>query len=325
MNGIKKDKYTLLSICIPTYNRYEILREGLNILLPQIKGLDIKVYVIDNNSTDDTVLIANEYSDIIYIRNEKNIGGDMNILKAYQIASQTSEYICVLGDSYRFKNRLDSIMDLLLPCDLNLLVLNRECEFSGIHSRYYYSADEILSDLGGGMDLIGSIVVNKKAVLEENYVPYLWSNFIHVGMVFNYLSSLDSLKCYFLREQVLYHTNLDKTKVSWYKDMFEIFAKTWMLTILSLPATLSIDSKLQCTKKHDIYTGVFRLKCLLYLRGFGYVKYKDIKKYSIYIPFVTDVPILYMYLISMIPQFIVQSLIFLNKMKSVMFLWYILI
>ena len=51
----------------------------------------------------------------------------------------------------------------------------------------------------------------------------------------------------------------------------------------------------------------------------------DIKKYSIYIPFVTDVPILYMYLISMIPQFIVQSLIFLNKMKSVMFLWYILI
>ena len=52
------------------------------------------------------------------------------------------------------------------------------------------------------MDLIGSIVVNKKAVLEENYVPYLWSNFIHVGMVFNYLSSLDSLKCYFLREQV---------------------------------------------------------------------------------------------------------------------------
>lgn len=86
----------------------------------------------------------------------------MNILKAYQIASQTSEYICVLGDSYRFKNRLDSIMDLLLPCDLNLLVLNRECEFSGIHSRYYYSADEILSDLGGGMDLIGSIVVNKK-------------------------------------------------------------------------------------------------------------------------------------------------------------------
>ena len=46
MNGIKKDKYTLLSICIPTYNRYEILREGLNILLPQIKGLDIKVYVI---------------------------------------------------------------------------------------------------------------------------------------------------------------------------------------------------------------------------------------------------------------------------------------
>lgn len=73
MNGIKKDKYTLLSICIPTYNRYEILREGLNILLPQIKGLDIKVYVIDNNSTDDTVLIANEYSDIIYIRNEKKI------------------------------------------------------------------------------------------------------------------------------------------------------------------------------------------------------------------------------------------------------------
>ena len=63
MNGIKKDKYTLLSICIPTYNRYEILREGLNILLPQIKGLDIKVYVIDNNST----LIPQHYYNLNFL------------------------------------------------------------------------------------------------------------------------------------------------------------------------------------------------------------------------------------------------------------------
>ena len=46
----------LLSICIPTYNRAELLRSALLSLVPQVKesGGEVELVVSDNCSTDDT-------------------------------------------------------------------------------------------------------------------------------------------------------------------------------------------------------------------------------------------------------------------------------
>ncbi len=76
----------LLSICIPTYNRAELLRPALLSLLPQVKELGgvVELIVSDNCSTDNTKEVvewARRYGPVRYSKNEVNIGFMRNILK----------------------------------------------------------------------------------------------------------------------------------------------------------------------------------------------------------------------------------------------------
>ena len=53
-----------LDVIIPTYNRHEMLRRTLNSLLAAEvpHGLDVRVTVVDNNSTDQTRQTVEDYT-----------------------------------------------------------------------------------------------------------------------------------------------------------------------------------------------------------------------------------------------------------------------
>lgn len=71
----------LLSICIPTYNRAEILDKSLQSLVKQdvfLQTNDVEIVVSDNSSTDNTQEIAKKYvalygDKIHYFQNEQNV------------------------------------------------------------------------------------------------------------------------------------------------------------------------------------------------------------------------------------------------------------
>ena len=89
-----------IEIMIPTYNRAKYLDRTLNSLLNS-PFKNCKITVRDNASPDDTPLICEKYADkfenITIIRNNKNIGGDGNIIRSYETA--TKEYVWVLADN----------------------------------------------------------------------------------------------------------------------------------------------------------------------------------------------------------------------------------
>jgi len=92
----------LLSICIPTFNRVSYLRELLPRMLAQIQALDqkgtVEVVVSDNASTDDTGAYCRSLncSEMVYFRNEVNIGGDRNFLAC--VGRSTGKYVWLFGD-----------------------------------------------------------------------------------------------------------------------------------------------------------------------------------------------------------------------------------
>ena len=86
------DKQPLLSICIPTRNRADVLKQCLDSIVNSDDfTLDVEVVVSDNCSEDDTKkLVLNyvkKYSNIKYFRNDSNLGGDRNILFALERGS----------------------------------------------------------------------------------------------------------------------------------------------------------------------------------------------------------------------------------------------
>lgn len=85
---IKTKNCTLLSICIPTYNRAEIIRETLYHLV-QIKNDKIEIIISDNCSHDNTQEIVKNFNDdrIKYFRNKENLGAVKNILFSLERAN----------------------------------------------------------------------------------------------------------------------------------------------------------------------------------------------------------------------------------------------
>ena len=112
MNGME-NKRPLLSICIPTYNRAEILDKTLFLLFsnPDFNVDEIEVVVSDNCSTDHTKQIVNKYPFVKYFCNEKNVR-DANF--SYALQRGSGEYLKLLNDTVRFPSgSLKFILDTI--------------------------------------------------------------------------------------------------------------------------------------------------------------------------------------------------------------------
>lgn len=108
---------TLLSICIPTFNRAPYLRQCLESITLQFSDPDVasqvEVVVSDNASTDGTEAVVSEirskFSNVIYNKNPQNLGFDRNALALVEKAR--GRFVWFLGDD-----------DALFPDALNYLL-----------------------------------------------------------------------------------------------------------------------------------------------------------------------------------------------------------
>ncbi len=93
----------LVSVCIPVYNRKEMLRSCLLSIVRQ-SLVDIEIIVLDNCSEDNLLQVVEEINDprVIYFRNNRNIGLTNNFIKVASLAR--GMYIKIVGSD-----------DLLMP------------------------------------------------------------------------------------------------------------------------------------------------------------------------------------------------------------------
>lgn len=100
--------YPSLQICIPTYNRFEKLKNQILKLIPQM-GLNDIIIVVDNNSTDSdfsNVIFKNEK--IKVVNNESNIGICGNITKCFDYSF--CDWVWVLSDDDAVKSNAVEII-----------------------------------------------------------------------------------------------------------------------------------------------------------------------------------------------------------------------
>lgn len=120
---MKNKKEPVISICIPTYNRANALRQSLERYINCI-GFDdtVEIVISDNASTDDTRQVAMEfvskYDNIKYFRNEENIR-DSNFELA--LKRGTGKYLKLQNDTTLFnKDAFVYMKDCISKSDENL-------------------------------------------------------------------------------------------------------------------------------------------------------------------------------------------------------------
>ena len=117
----------ILSICIPTYNRAEQLKNNLTSICEQIHTDDVEIIVSDNASTDTTESVVRElqahYPYIRYNRNKQNIGLDKNLLVSIENAH--GQYCWYCSDDDRIlRGTVAIILENLVRCKPLLMYLN---------------------------------------------------------------------------------------------------------------------------------------------------------------------------------------------------------
>lgn len=121
----------LLTICIPTYNRADIVVEDVETYL-SVKDERFSVKVCDNGSSDDTISRLTKIDDdrLIIVQNKENIGGIPNMVKA--LANNDSVFsLLVLDKDILDTNLLSSFLDKLNDyTDCGLGFINPEYRLS---------------------------------------------------------------------------------------------------------------------------------------------------------------------------------------------------
>lgn len=123
-----------LEIILITYNRKPFLKKTLDSILDTKSPVrELSVTVLDNCSTDGTGELIEEYAakfpNIKHIRHAKNIGGNANIARAFEIAQKKYFWVLADDDAYDF-SAWDEAENALRE-DYDLIIVNHE----GIHNR----------------------------------------------------------------------------------------------------------------------------------------------------------------------------------------------
>ena len=117
-----------LSICIPTYNRADLLRECLASVIPQVLNYpEVEVIVSDNASPDHTKEVVEEfrgqYPKLRAYRNSRNLGYTGNQVKCFEYAS--GDYLAILCDDDLYRPGLaDRLLAVLEDGEYAFVALN---------------------------------------------------------------------------------------------------------------------------------------------------------------------------------------------------------
>lgn len=195
-----------LSICIPTYNRADLLAASLRKLLEALRACGyeerIEVCVSDNGSEDHTSQVlartAGEFPALRYRCNDSNLGFGRNLWNVVEFAS--SDHVLLSGDDDAIDvwglSELISVLHAEAP---DLLLLNSEsgnrvaksgiAEIPGPH--HLSGLRQYLADLGPfHATFIGNLVFRRSAFLAAPVGSVIGdSAYPHLVPVLNCLSS----------------------------------------------------------------------------------------------------------------------------------------
>lgn len=224
----------ILSICIPTYNRAEILRANLQRMhnqLQKVKPDEIEVIVSDNCSSDNTQDVVVEMQrtgmPIIYNHNEENIGADRNFLKCMHIAK--GKYIYLLGDDdFLDDSALGNLLDVLRGNDYGLVYIDTRSQSDGSVTEYR-DRTEFVKQVSYFYTFMSGCIFRREAVSMVSHLErYIKTNLLQ--MPFYLQSTILSERNVVIRFPILGQTGADAKNNGGY-NYFEVFVRNY-LTIM---------------------------------------------------------------------------------------------
>lgn len=213
---------TKLTIGIPTFNSCDCLRETIENVLSQIRGVTgVELLICDNHSEDGTQNLVEEfvqhYPDTIkYVRHESNLGMDRNFWSV--IKNARGEFVHLHGDDdYYTPNGVQRILDKIdAHSDLDAILLSNNflnTRNGKILPNKELSADDVTCKndgerfyLRGDLKLLtlSNVVVRRERCLEITDIEkYFGCQWLHVALLTRLVKPASSAYIFNYREPIM--------------------------------------------------------------------------------------------------------------------------
>ena len=245
----------LLSICIPTYGRPELLRETASELIRQARPHGIALVISDNSEDERTERMVEAlratYPHIAYARNEKNLGIDRNFLRVVELAR--TDFVWLFGDDDRPEpGAVDRVLrEVTNAGDVEFFLVNSRPmspdlaralsdNLTGVREdTVWRDCNAALRDISWYSTFVGAYVVRREAWLSADPAPWLDTVFVHTGVMFDAMARRGFALKMIAQPLIGYRTGA----ATWSANFLNIQLVLWKRAIDRLPAAFDAASR----------------------------------------------------------------------------------
>ncbi len=231
-----KVKNPILSICIPTYNRANLLAESLDSILESVKGFENEVEIIisDNASTDNTLDVVREFQkmtpSILYSRNNENVI-DENFFIAITMAH--GDYVWLFADDDLMEKNAVKVVVTKIKEGYNLIISNYskwDKDFTQLLAPKEYLFNKnifiknhnvLLKKFSIRIQFISSVIIKRSLILSVNNHEYEALHEFGISYIYTIYSSIvNGLRGIFIKDTLVKYRGYNSDiigKEKWYK------------------------------------------------------------------------------------------------------------
>lgn len=305
-----------LTISVITRNRSQFLKKGLFEMFEGIKENNLILNIFDNSSETDRETykiyeeLKKQYEKVFYYGTNRELSYPENCKRAFEKFND-SDYSLIIGDSnYISKENLEDILNILKTKRYDILVLNSGRVKDIKTNKEYIDKQEFFEELTWHCTLIGSTIYKKEflemAINRGIYEKYIGNDFFQLGILLEGLYYKENCKAFFIQKKSLTSVKIPKESY-WRKNTFKTFGEDWIEFIEMLPQDLKNKEKI--IKSHGVKSGLFSIKGFIYLREKNYLNINIVKENKKLIQKLSELKIIYIYLIGLIPRRLIKILI----------------
>jgi abequosyltransferase len=233
-----------LSVCIATYNRADVIGATIAAILPQLRD-GVELLVVDGASTDSTAAVVGSLfqgrSDCRYVRLAAKGGVDRDYCIAVERARgdfcwlMTDDDVVKPDAIQRVLRALEDEPDLVVGNaevagpDLVHTLLPRKLRIAVDRRLAPARPSELLALAGDLLSFIGSVVIRRALWMARDTAPYVGTEFVHVGVIFQAPLERAALV---LAEPLV---RIRYGRAGWSARAFEVWMFQWPRLIWSLP------------------------------------------------------------------------------------------
>lgn len=314
---------TKVAVCIPTYNRPEVIREFIEKHIRRYMQHHFDIFIYDSSEDNQTEMIVKtamvHYPSLYYIRIESSIHSN---IKVYNIFKEFGhelkfDFLWVCGDAVSWSERvLDAVCDC--ACRGYDVIIPNHHDVEKLGTKEYTDKSIFFLDCAWQMTYYGTTVLKVSSMLTDvdwdmlmkKYAIPECINHSHVAFYFEKINVMEEFRAIHLsfKENDIIVSPLKKAS-GWQNDTFYVWCHCWPSMINKLPEAYSYKDKKKVIKKNGFNSNILAYPNLKILRRDNILNKEIYCKYKKEWHNLTSVPRIRIWFLTLVPP----HLVFVNK------------